>query len=432
MPDTRVSAPARFLLVGLSAAMTGLAIYQWAELFTLARGEALTCSINETVDCAVVWKSDFATRVRSMAGLPVAGLGVAWGLPALLLSAFLWRRSGRGLESHVLQAAVRVWGLLGALFCITFGVASFRIGAVCITCVGTYLLTVAFAAVAMFLLPDPPEVSLQRARSAIGTLLLTFAPVYMLLLIPATQTPTGKEATQLAASNQAGPEAQFAKLRPEEKEFLAMAVAAYKTSPIPDLTRYPVRLRKGPADAPVHVVDFTDILCPHCAALVKQMEEVERVSPPGSISSEARQFPLDGKCNKLITATRSDDIRCFAAKALVCLETTPDFWTLRSKMFEAQRDLTRDLVLEIASSGSMKREQLLSCIELPETQTKLEFDQNYAMEFKPEGTPLVLVNGHATAPSPWFIYGMALAKGDITAPWFKDLPMPPPHAHRHE
>jgi serine/threonine-protein kinase len=424
MPDTPASQPARLLLIGLAAAMASLAVYQWAELFTLARGEHLTCSISETVDCAVVWKSEFAQRARSLTGLPVAGLGVAWGLPAMLLAIFLARRTRRGVETHVLQAAVRAWGTLGALFCITLGVASYRTGAVCITCLGTYVLVVAYAAVAFFMLPDAPEVSVARARSAVGTILLTFAPVYLLLLVPATQTPTGNEGTKLASDPAQSPAVAFEKLRPEEKEFMAIALAAYKQSPVPDTTRYPVRQLKGPADAPVHIVDFTDILCPHCAALVKQMEELEKVVPPGSISVEARQFPLDGECNKLIQAKRGDGVRCTAAKAMVCLEGTPDFWTLRSKLFAAQNQLTTDLVLEIASQGSMKREQLLQCIGAAATETKLEFDQNYAMEFKPEGTPLVIVNGHATAPSPWFLYGMALAKGDINAPWFTALPTP--------
>jgi protein-disulfide isomerase/uncharacterized membrane protein len=428
-PDTPVSTPARALLVGLALATTGLAVYQWAELFTLAQGGTLGCSINEKVDCAVVWQSEFAKRTRSLTGLPVAGLGVAWGVAALLLSALLWRRTARKAESHVLQAAVRLWGAAGALSCITFAVASTRMGVWCPTCIGTYVLVVGFCAVALFMLPDLPEVSMARGRSAVGTVLLSFAPVYLVLLVPAAQTPRGNEPTHLVADQKAG-EAAFATLRQEEKEFVSLALAAYKASPVPDTRRYPVRLKKGPADAPVHVVDWTDILCPHCAMLVKQMEEVERAAPKGTLSTEARQFPLDNACNKLVGAKRDDDIRCVAAKALVCLETTPEFWDLRAKMFAEQQRLTRDLVLEIAASGSMKREALLGCMAAPETQTKLDFDQNYAMEFKPEGTPIVVVNGHATAPSPWFLYGLALAKGDIEAPWFKSLP--PPKAPRHD
>jgi serine/threonine-protein kinase len=303
-------------------------------------------------------------------------------------------------------------------------------GVWCPTCIGTYVLVLGFAAAAFFMLPDAPEVSVARARSAAGTVLLTFGPMYLLLLVPAAQTPRGDEATAITSSAEA-PEAIFQTLRQEEKEFMSLALAVYQQSPVPDTRRYPVRLKKGEPNAPVHVVDWTDILCPHCAMLVKQMEEVERAAPKGTLSTETRQFPLDNTCNKLVGARREDDIRCVAAKALVCLEPAPDFWELRGKMFAAQQQLTRDLVLEIAASGSMKRDALLQCIASPETQTKLEFDQNYAMEFKPEGTPIVVVNGKVTAPSPWFLYGLALARGDIEKPWFKNLPAPRAPAHDH-
>ena len=39
---------------------------------TLAAGGPLGCSISETVDCAPVWKSDFAVRARELTGMPVA------------------------------------------------------------------------------------------------------------------------------------------------------------------------------------------------------------------------------------------------------------------------------------------------------------------------------------------------------------------------
>lgn len=431
-PDTPVSSNARALLAGLALATTALAIYQWSELFTLAQGGKLTCSLSENVDCSAVWRSDFATRVRNLTGLPVAGLGVAWGAAALVLVGLLWRRVEKKADTGVYQAAVRLWAVLGALSCVTFAVASFRVGAVCITCVATYVFVIGFAAVALFLLPDPPEVSVSKAQSAAGTALIAFAPVYLLLLVPAMQTPHGDEATTMAANPNA-PEAVLANLRPEEKAFMSLALEAWKHSPAPDTRQYPVRLKKGAANAPVHVVDWTDILCPHCATLVKQMDELERAVPPGSMSVEARQFPLDNSCNRLVGARRDDDIRCVAAKALVCLEPTPEFWKLRSKMFEQQRVLTRELVLEIAASGSMKRDALAQCMADPKTQEKLDFDQNYAMEFKPEGTPILVVNGRATAPSPWFLYAMALSKGSTDAPWFKSLPPPraPVHDHPH-
>jgi protein-disulfide isomerase len=73
------------------------------------------------------------------------------------------------------------------------------------------------------------------------------------------------------------------------------------------------------------------------------------------------------------------------------------------------------------------RAALDACIAAPETQARLDQDVDYAMRFKPEGTPIVLANGRVTIPSLWFLYGLAAASGNPDAPWLKALPPPQPY-----
>ena len=59
-----------FISLMLSAALNaGLAMYQWFELITVRRGGSTVCSVNETVNCATVWNSPFASAVHDTLGM---------------------------------------------------------------------------------------------------------------------------------------------------------------------------------------------------------------------------------------------------------------------------------------------------------------------------------------------------------------------------
>src|SRR4051812_39649124 len=93
---TALSPWAPLLLLGFAFLEALLAVYQWMELIVVRGGGAAVCSVNETVNCATVWSSPFASRVHGLVGMPVAGLGLVWGLTAFALSALLTGRALRG------------------------------------------------------------------------------------------------------------------------------------------------------------------------------------------------------------------------------------------------------------------------------------------------------------------------------------------------
>jgi serine/threonine-protein kinase len=113
-----------------------------------------------------------------------------------------------------------------------------------------------------------------------------------------------------------------------------------------------------------------------------------------------------------------------AAKAQICLEGAPDFWTLREKMFAGQSMMDTQGALELASSGSVSRMQLDACLSSPETERKLLEDIKYAAQYHIQGTPLVVVNGREAPAYVPFLYALVLAKGDTSAPGFASLPAP--------
>src|SRR5262249_12227580 len=92
----QLSALSPVLLLGTSAALSLLALFQWMELVVVRSGGNSVCNINQTVNCEAVWNSEFASRIHSLVGLPVAGLGEVWGLTAFCGSCFLVYRALSG------------------------------------------------------------------------------------------------------------------------------------------------------------------------------------------------------------------------------------------------------------------------------------------------------------------------------------------------
>ncbi|MGQ0506438.1 MAG: thioredoxin domain-containing protein [Myxococcaceae bacterium] len=429
-----VSPLSQGLLLATSLASVALAVFQWMQLLVLRSGGKTVCGINEAVNCEAVWTSAFAERLHRLTLLPVAGLGLLWSTVALALCVVLIQTLRAGKSPRVASVALRVTASAGVAACITFAVASLRLGSVCLTCLLTYALSLLFAFFAFRLLPGPLKLEQGQLRSALAWCGGLAVATYLVLLFPALKTTPVKESLSSALrSSKENPQLDqlIAGLPEGEKLAVSASLSIYRNSSSPDVSKFGTRLRKGSAEAKVKIVDFTDTRCGHCAQLVKTLAELERVAPEGSISVEPRQFPLAQECNPLVRQPDPTGIRCAGARAQVCLESSPDFWRIRNQLFEEQTSLTPERVMEIASSGSVKREELETCMKSPATQEKLNQDVAYAALYNPTGTPIVVVNGRSGTPVGMFLYAMALAGGDANAPAFKGLPPPPAMDNGH-
>lgn len=420
--DSRITPNALSLLLVTAAAESMLSLYQWMELLVVRCGGTAVCAINETVNCATVWNSDFAARVHSSLGMPVAGLGLVWGLTAFGVVVVISRRIAVGADASGPIAAAKLWGALGALSCITFGVASLKIGALCLTCLGTYALTVGFALPALALLPGglPGGPTL---RPALGWPAVIGVPIFLLLLWPGANTPKAVPPTLAAGPREEDVAKFFATLPWADAQATADARGQWKAALAPDVSRFPSHQRYGPPNAPVKIVEFTDVLCGHCRALILNLDNMKKSVPADNLSIEPRYFPLDAECNHKIAQSSGDGIRCLGAKVQICLEGTPQYWSLRGELFENQNALTKEKILEIASRG-MPLEKLQACVRAPQTQARIDEDVAYATLFNPTGTPIVVLNGRSTLPAVSFLYGMVMARGDSDTRYFANLPPP--------
>jgi len=423
------------LLVVVSMAAALLAVFQWMELLVLRSGGRTVCSINDAVNCETVWNSVLASRIHHFLGVPVAGLGLIWALTAFGLSALLIYRLMSGSSLGHVVAALRLTAGVGILASITFAVGSAGAGAVCLTCLGTYAVVVAFALIVVKLLPGPLQPAKGELRHALLWSVGLAVGSYLVLLVPGMNTPHANAATAAldkasrASARTDGDldhavESYLKDLSAPEQQLVSDSIAIFRRSPSPPTDRFRVRNRRGPANAPVKLVEFTDIRCSHCAELVELMRQLERVVPPGKFSVEARHFPLDGACNRAIAITQTNGVSCLGAKVQICLEGAPDFWELREKLFAEQANLTADRIWEIAASGLTSREALEKCIASPETEAKLKEDVAYALEYNPRGTPLVVINGREGTALGSFLFAMVMTNANPNSPAFAGLPPP--------
>jgi serine/threonine-protein kinase len=295
---------------------------------------------------------------------------------------------------------------------------SISAGALCLTCLGTYLLVAGFAVWWPGRAARRARSKLGRVARAIGLPATVAAVMWIALLVKGRDSEPRFVAIPSAAQASPTPASitQYLASRPNsEKQALSDLLARFARTPAPAAPLPPPRALRGPPDAPVHLVEWTDLLCPHCRRLNETLDQLRQSIPPDRLSIEARQYPLDGRCNPGVPQ-KGDGLRCDGALVQICLEKAPDYWTLRDKLFAAQRTLTRESMMDIASSGLTPRSQLEACMASDEAKARLADDIRYADLYHPTGTPLVAINGKEAQPVPMFLYALAMASGDPTAP----------------
>jgi protein-disulfide isomerase len=428
-----------------------LAFYQWSSLAEAEAGGKLACSINASIDCAPVWTSGFAKQVRTLTGLPVAALGVAWSFVALVLGGSAALQARRGGPGATLNGALRVLSWAGLVAVVTFAGVSAKLGILCPTCVGTYVLTFAFSIVVLRTHNVPVEAyvkggALTGALTLVTVLSLRAMPmakpvedVGALPPTPSTSpsAPSTSPASGVAGAPSTAPsapddiEAFVAALSPMQKQALADTLEMYRTAKPLDRGASPERARIGDKFAPVVLTEWTDVMCGHCAAFVLGLKLASTTRfPKERVAIEPKHFPLDKECNVHVQHSEGNGTRCAAARALVCAEQGGGLEALQQKLFESQPTLTKDRVKELAAP--LVGPGLDTCMASPDTAAAIRADADLGVAAGLEGTPHLLVNGRSAPPFLPLIVALALANGDANHAAFRSLPAPkPPEPHDH-
>ncbi len=447
------------------------AAFLWSQLLVQRAGGKAFCGFSESASCGALWDGAFASAVHASTKIPVAGWGLMWGLVATALPLIgLYKRS-EGADASSYVSGAKLTAIAGALSVVGLLVVSATAGALCTLCVGTYLVTGAYALAALVGWRHLGFPEMPKAVQVSATALVV---AFLVLVYPGASTPRNAEsattdAIRAAAGGQnahsaddghghgaqpanpgapheppafaTGPgtgdpgrdaeiERFVSSLPPEVKGMLSSSIGMWHAAP--KIAAAPsARSIWGPADAPTKIVEWTDVLCGHCAQMHATLEEITRVAPPDSFSVEPRHFPLDASCNPNVQRKNPNGpVSCVAAGVQICLEGNDKAHELTSELFANQRDLSVDKVYELGSKY-MSKAELKACVESPETKKKLEEDLAYALKTDPEGTPIVLINGKKGNGFGAFLYAMIMTNGTGQHPAFKTLPKPDMAAHIH-
>ena len=419
------------LLIGAATLSVLLTTYQWIELYLLhTRGTAPLCSFSATFDCAGVWSSPLAHAVHQTSGLPIAGWGLAWSIVVLVLAGLLRYQITKGTPMNDTVQALRIVTGAGALIALTLLGYSFAIQTFCPTCVLFYVLVAAATWLAYArLTTDAPLSWLQATLKSGAVLMVTLsALIYPGLHTPREDLSAAKISTVIKEANAkaaVSPLVEFLTSLPfSVQQATSDSLDVYRRSKPIAAAADAKRLSFGNANAPVHLIEWTDIRCPHCQQLEAALEEMRRITPPDSWSEEARHFPLDSECNPTMQRS-SGGVSCLAAKIQICLSGTPEFNRVRAAMFKEQASLTLNRIWTIATrDDSARRKTLAGCVNSPATAVALKEDIDLAEKYQLEGTPLVVINGRKGTPVPAFIFGLIMAAGKDTDPGFLVLPAP--------
>jgi predicted DsbA family dithiol-disulfide isomerase len=145
-----------------------------------------------------------------------------------------------------------------------------------------------------------------------------------------------------------------------------------------DITGSPV---KGPADAPVTMVLFTDFECPYCSKIVPLLEQVlERNSQ--TVKLVFKNMPL--KFHKMAQPS---------ARAALAAQEQGKFWEFHDRLFAAQSTLSKETINKIALNLNLDIQKFEQDMASPKVQAQINKDLMAAEKAGVSGTPTVFING---------------------------------------
>jgi protein-disulfide isomerase len=147
----------------------------------------------------------------------------------------------------------------------------------------------------------------------------------------------------------------------------------------------------GSANAPVTIVEYASMSCPHCAAFHENVFPMlqSKYVDAGKVRFVFREFPLDIKA-----AAASMLARCVAGDDAV------QYFGTIERLFKQQDQLmaqTKDTLKLIGSQFGMSEQAVEACEKDQAQLDKLKADQTFAFEvLKVDATPAFFINGEIT------------------------------------
>ncbi len=139
---------------------------------------------------------------------------------------------------------------------------------------------------------------------------------------------------------------------------------------------------KGPASAPVTIIEFSDFECPYCSRVVPTLDRVAE-EYGDKVRLVFRQFPLHQ-----IHANAQK-----AAEASLCAHDQDRFWDMHDTMFQEQKALAVEQLKQKAARLELDTESFDECLDSGKYEDMVMADVQAGRVAGVTGTPAMFING---------------------------------------
>ncbi len=144
---------------------------------------------------------------------------------------------------------------------------------------------------------------------------------------------------------------------------------------------------RGPADARITLVEFSDFECPYCSLAVGEVNTI-MAAYPKDIRLIYKQFPLSMHPHAPM-----------AAAAALAANQQGKFWQMHDALFKNFRHLSREKILELAKDLQLDIGKFTADLDSPKTQAVIKKDLADGEAAGVYGTPSFFINGkHYNGP----------------------------------
>jgi protein-disulfide isomerase len=149
---------------------------------------------------------------------------------------------------------------------------------------------------------------------------------------------------------------------------------------------------RGPVNAPVTVVEFSDLQCPHCKEANPTVERL--VNEDADVRFVFQNFPLPSHNWAQKAAAYADCVGRASNDAI---------WKFIDGVYAAQDDITADnadqKLTELADKAGVKGADIATCAPTPETQSRVEESVKLGQSLDVNSTPTIFINGRPVGVS---------------------------------
>jgi protein-disulfide isomerase len=336
-------------------------------------GIASFCTINDVVNCDRVATSPYSVFL----GIPVALWGVFGYLTSAALSIAALRSAARSVAWVGLLLAEAA--LAVAVSIVLAVVSEAKIGALCLLCAGSWILSIALLVCAWRACRERGVAAALDEGRAMARRNAGW-----------TAVAAAAAAVAIAGASYAYPRYWD---RPKARPAPAMSAATAGGSGSPG-SQPSGGTGTG---APPVVVEYSDYECPFCARAHEETRELREKRP--DITIVRRQFPLDMSCNPLVKQPMHPS-SCMLSRAALCAQEQGRFTQMDDALFRNQREHLA--VAELAQRVGLDVQRLQTCMASPATERRLESDIAAGIRDGVRATPTYVVGGVARSGEfPW-------------------------------